>query len=81
MDGGVDRASGERLLELFYEESLAADVGERRRRELVAGGPNLDDFNLDAGDLGRESSPHDRRLRQRQLAWPRADSYFQRPNP
>jgi hypothetical protein len=81
MDGGVDRASGQRLLELLYKEALAADVGERRRRELVAAGPNLDNFNLDTGDLGRELRANDRRLRQRQLAWPRADSYFQRPNP
>ena len=51
MDGRVDRAIGERLLELLDKESLAADIGERRRRHLVAAGAYLDDFNFDAGEF------------------------------
>ena len=51
MDRRVDRASGERLFELLYEEALAANVRERCRGNLVAAGAYLDDFDFDAGNF------------------------------
>ena len=78
MDRGVDRAIGERLFELLYEEALAAHIGERRRGNLVAAGTYLDDFDFDAGDFRGQQIAHDRRLGERQFAGTRADADFER---
>src|ERR1700678_3818342 len=87
MDGQVDRASGERLLELLYKEALAAHVRERPRGHLVAAGADFDDFNFGCRDLRRQPRAHDRGLRERQFAWAGTDFDFERhsdnltPNP
>ena len=78
MDCRVDRARGERLLELLDEEPLAADIGERRRSHLVAAGADLDDLNLDTGNFFCKPLTHDCRLRQCELAGAGAYSDFAR---
>ena len=51
MDGDVDLARQQGLLDLLGEQALAADLAQRAILHLVAGG--LDDANLDAAGRGQ----------------------------
>ena len=49
--GNIDAAVEQRLVNLFREQALAADVGQRLVQDLVAGG--LDDADLQRAVLGQ----------------------------
>jgi hypothetical protein len=76
MHGEVDGAGEERLLDLFGEQALAADLGERPIADQVAGGADdLDRDPLGAEPVGGgEPRAHLMRLGERERAAARADA-------
>src|SRR5579862_6116891 len=72
MDGEIDAAVFQGLLELLGEEALAADLGERPVGHLIAGGADDDGldrtFSGERGMRAAEAPAQLARLRQRELA-------------
>src|SRR5579864_498536 len=72
MDGDVDAAREERLLDLFDEDAAFTNLAERARAIAVAGGGNRQERDLDSGRPHRGSRT--RRLDERKLRAARADT-------
>src|SRR5205807_5969833 len=73
VDGDVDIAAEQRLLDLAHEESLAADGGQPGLGEAIALGPHGDELHV-----GAETGRHAPRLRQGQGAAAGADANHER---